>query len=324
MKFPFPLSSGWPASAALALLLCGGAANAGTGPAPAGRIVRLGDETLRVEVEIEPADLPRQFGPRFDATARVRAISAQGVAFVASNGWPDEFGLNGFGVLGFDEAAPGGEFIKVGVGVLRRPDGRPYKFNQPYATVRTFPAAVTRVDSSCLDVRQEGEWPERGWGYRYTKSYQVDLSSRTLVIRYEMANIGRRELPLEHYNHHWTLIGEVPVGSQYVLQSAFPLQPGAASAYRRLGAAWTTREAVLTGVAYHDQTEIIPKELNRYYLGRRDRSATVESRGDYEASEFACYASPDGFCPEVFFRTIVQPGESVTWSRHYTFTVNKK
>jgi hypothetical protein len=64
----------------------------------------------------------------------------------AITGPSEEFVANGK-ALGFDDAKPGGTFIKIGVGVLRRPDDRPY---DPY---RLYPLA------------DGGRWTPARWSF---------------------------------------------------------------------------------------------------------------------------------------------------------------
>ena len=47
-----------------------------------------------------------------------------------------------FSSLGYDEAAPGGVFLRVGIGALRKPDGKPY---ERFRTYEIVDAGVWRV-----------------------------------------------------------------------------------------------------------------------------------------------------------------------------------
>ncbi len=75
--------------------------------------------------------------------------------------------------LGFDEAKPGGKFIRVGVGILERPDDKPY---ETFKTYKIF-------DHGEWEVKKGDDWisfqqslsSDIGYGYVYTK--RIDLKS---------------------------------------------------------------------------------------------------------------------------------------------------
>jgi len=286
-------------------------------------IYDLGDERFRVRIEISPNELVDEFGPRFDLTARVSSIVASGTSFLGSYGLVDEFGLKGIGVLGFAQAPLGGTFIKVGVGRLTRPGPEPYHFNTRYPVVQFFPTTVREANALRVVVEQVGG-NTGSFAYRYTKRYDVEPKASALCVHYELTNTGTNDFVFEHYNHHWFLINGVPMGATYTFQSAFPLVPAELRDWRRLGAALVLRQAVLATVGYHDQMTRIPKVLNLFFIGLRGTGPLIESKGDYEATEFALYAVSKGLCPELFYRASLRTGETASWSRNYLFHAERK
>ncbi len=79
-------------------------------------------------------------GARFDWSGVVSSLEYNGHQYFGE--WFDEHdplkhdGIVGpveeFGPLGFEEAAPGEEFVKIGIGCLVKPDDQPYVFHKPY------------------------------------------------------------------------------------------------------------------------------------------------------------------------------------------------
>src|SRR5438067_11361563 len=80
------------------------------------------------------------YGRWFQGTdAAVRDFEYRGAEIVAgpntaATGPAEEFNTNDK-ALGFDESKPGGTFLKIGVGVLRRPDERDYDHFRLYEIV---------------------------------------------------------------------------------------------------------------------------------------------------------------------------------------------
>ena len=63
--------------------------------------------------------------------------------------------------LGFTEAKPGERFVKIGVGVLQKPDAQPYQFSRAYPVVR-FGTWTVRHGLDWIEFTQE--LAEGGWG----------------------------------------------------------------------------------------------------------------------------------------------------------------
>jgi hypothetical protein len=80
----------------------------------------------------------------------------------AITGPSEEFVTDGK-ALGFDEAKPGGTFIKIGVGVLRKPDDAKYDMLRVYEMMDGGKWAVRR-DSDAIEFRHELSDPSTVYG----------------------------------------------------------------------------------------------------------------------------------------------------------------
>jgi hypothetical protein len=161
--------------------------------------------------------------PRFDATALVSAITWGANRFLTGEGLVDEFGLEGMGVLGFDEAELGDTFIKIGVGSLERDLSGRYRFQHRYPRRASFPVEVIatedqiRVSQLSADVR--------GFRYAYEKAYAVEEPGR-LRISYSLSNRGSRAFSFEHYNHNFFRMSSRAGMYDLRIETAFALASG--------------------------------------------------------------------------------------------------
>jgi hypothetical protein len=78
--------------------------------------------------------------------------------------------------LGWDDSKPGGTFIKLGVGVLRRGDGA-YNRYLPYEVLDSGKWAV-RKQSDSVEFSQELSDPASGYGYLYRKIVRLAKGNR--------------------------------------------------------------------------------------------------------------------------------------------------
>jgi len=140
-------------------------------------------------------------------------ISAQ---FTAMVGPAEEFG-----VIGYNEAKPGGLFVKPGIGALRRADETPYNHSKPYEIANGGKWEVERRRDLIRFVHTLKE-PSIDFGYVYTKVIALTSGKPQLTIAHVFKNIGAVSIRTNVYNHNFTTIDQQPPGPDYEI--AFPFQ----------------------------------------------------------------------------------------------------
>ncbi len=120
-----------------------------------------------------------------------------------------------FGEIGFDEAAPGGRFLKPGIGWLRRPDGEAYDRFRLYELldegVRT---TEVREDSVVFGQRLDR--------YNYLKTIRLS-GNDSFEIVHSLENLGDSPLRFTHYNHNFFTLSNDSVGPSREID--FPFRP---------------------------------------------------------------------------------------------------
>jgi hypothetical protein len=271
---------------------------------------------FEVQIETDLADFVEKFGPRFDRTAVVRQVTLDGHRFLGHWGMPDEFGLKGDGVLGFTNAPLGGDFVKIGVGRLIRNRTNNYTFWQRYPMNKLFPIRVhTTKDTVTVTQATDDQLP---WGYAYSKTYRLK-SDNELEICYELRNTGTNTWSFEHYNHHWFAPDGEAVGPSYAIEAGFQLPTNQCS-FTREGKTLRFGSAVPTNAPFYLEGDLtgVTERQNSFTITLRSLPA-IRFQGDFIPARFAAYAVPEAFCPEVFQRAEVNPGQTVRWSARYQF-----
>ncbi len=272
---------------------------------------------LAIEIQTMPSDFLKEFGPRFDQTAVLRSARVDGENVLGKWGMPDEFGIDGIGVLGYEQAQPGEHFIKIGVGLLERTEPNAYQFFGRYPIHHAFETQVEKSDNR-LKVVQETSG-KTAWAYRYEKAYQL-IEGEGLKISYQLTNRSNQSIQFNHYNHHWFRSEHAPIQAGDWVEVGFPI-PQHSSSFEthgrklRLGAPPSEQAPHYLAIdsAATDLTE------NHFTLYLNNR-AVVFYQADFSPIRFAAYAVPDGFCPEYFFQRTLAAGETATWSASYDFT----
>lgn len=293
---------------------------------------RIADGALSLDVALPDAALGYHRGTRFDWSGMIREVRFEGHSFVAPwkdshdpanhddcTGPAEEFGMDD--PLGFAEAKPGEPFVKIGVGVLERPDGSAYGFWKRYKIVEPGRWDVEAKGRS-IAFRQAIDGP-RGWGYSYEKTVSI-TDDATFTIAHTLKNTGSRPIATTHYAHNFLKIDGEPIGPSYWLTFPYevePLAPAPGLAEVR-GKAMTFREVIPPG---RDVAVKLsgprPAGENVVTVRNRKTGAAVRIAGDAPLAKLNVWSVGTATCPEPFVAIDLAPGRSTTWTNTYTFSL---
>jgi hypothetical protein len=274
---------------------------------------------LRAEVIVDPAHLIESHGPRFDNTAYVNNVWLNGVQFLKDgSGLVDEFGIEGVGVLNFDDANADTPFLKIGVGELLRNDRQPYFFDTRYRVNRLLPVTATG-DKNHLAVRQTSD-VVNGYGYAYEKTYTLNASENSVRIEYRVRNIGTRPFTFEQYNHCFFQLGRRWIGPSYRVELGTDVQPDPKLAKAAKIDGHTVTVLAAPAKAWRLLNDHpAPGDTPAVTVRNAGTGLFIHCDGDFALSRFALYVDPEVICPETFATFTIAPGETATWSRTFAF-----
>lgn len=228
-----------------------------------------------------------------------------------------------FVAVGMNEAQIGGEFLKIGVGMLVKPDAKPYSFMTPYTlknggkwTVKTFKDKV-EFTHELTDAA--------GYGYVYRKTVKLTKGKAELVLEHSLKNTGQKPIETQTYNHNFFMIDNEPTGPN--IQTLFPYEVSAEG--KGFG---TVVKAENRMIAF---TKEVPQGENVFSAGVKGFDATpedydiliqnlktgagVQIRGDKPLEKLVYWACHTTSCPEPYIKLSVKPQEEVKWKINYTF-----
>jgi len=166
----------------------------------------------------------RYYGPWFNRRSHgVRDFEFDGDAIVAgpesaATGPAEEF----WPPLGFDDAAPGGTFIKIGVGILQRSDAAAYS---PFTTYRIVDPGVwtSQTGPDVVRFTQTVEDSESGWGYSYEKTMRLAANAPALEVEHSLRNMGHHPIVAAQYSHNFLTLDGESVGPDLVVTVPFAI-----------------------------------------------------------------------------------------------------
>lgn len=279
----------------------------------------------RLSVEIAPPGTMYQ-GSRFDWTAFITQvildeqhtfavpeslIPGQGSGGV---GFCNEFGISE--PIGYDDAAPGHHFPKLGVGLLRRPDDEAYNFFRPYE-ITPFPIRVETTDDRCVFTVD----PLDCGGYAAGLTKSVTVHDNTLRIDYRLENVGQKPLRTTEYCHNFIGIDRQPVGPDYCLSFPYPVRLTETPGILDIHGESVSWKGIPTEDFYFRPEDFSQTSPHRWELFHCPSGLQVTEESFFQPDLIAVWGKGHVISPEVFVRIDLKPGESMTWARQYSFSM---
>jgi hypothetical protein len=260
---------------------------------------------------------------RFDWAGVIPSLQYKGVEFFGQ--WFPRYDpklhdsivgpVESFDAIGYDQAKPGGTFLRIGVGLLRRADEKPLNNFTTY------------------EIADGGKWSSRASKdhvefthdlkgvYLYRKIARVDKDK--LILEHILKNTGKEVLETDVYNHDFFMIGGLPSGPEITVQ--FPFETRATADLKGL-AAVRGKEMVYSRELVRNES--IMTDLEGYGPSPRDYEIRVENRqakagvlqtSDHPISKLRLWSIRTTVCPEAYTHVRVEPGKEFRWQVAFRF-----
>jgi hypothetical protein len=225
------------------------------------------------------------------------------------------------GGIGYDEAQTGGSFIRIGVGVVRRPDDAPF---QPFRTYEILDPGKWSVRRSAGSIEFTHELTsDFGYGYIYRKTLRLTPGKPVLTIEHSLRNTGKKAIVTAQYNHNFFVMDGKPTGPAASVQFAF--EPRATADLKGMAEVRGKRLVYLKelepGQSTFTQLEGYGRTARDYDLRLEHKGAGIGVRitGDRPIGKFVYWSIRTTFCPEPYIDLRAEPGGETSWSYTYEF-----
>jgi hypothetical protein len=269
----------------------------------------------------------------------------------AAVGPAEEFNTDGT-ALGFAAAQPGGTFVKIGIGVLRKPaagappdpprpsppPGRgtagrgpqdPDRYDHSRAYVIVDPGKwITKKSRDSLESTQELNDPADGYSYVYRKTIRLLPDEPKLVIEHSLRNTGSKPIRSTVYNHNFfTLDKEGPsegltITVPYQIQSQRPPTQGLLEAHANqlvyVKTLLDKDRATATLGGFGDTAKDYDFRVENKKLG-----AGYHVTADRPPSNVALWSIRTVMAVEPYIAMSIDPGKEFTWMLTYDYFTTK-
>src|SRR5258708_2995103 len=187
---------------------------------------------VRAKLHLPDVERGSYRGTRFDWAGIIYSLQYEGHEYFgrwyerhdpkihdAITGPVEEFVLNN-SALGYEAAKPGGSFVRIGVGVLRKPENETaFKRFGTYEIVDPGKRTINKKADS-IEFVQELKGPD-GYSYVYRKTVRLVKGKPELVLEHSLKNTGQKAIETSVYNHNFFVIDNEVVGPDVVIQYSF-------------------------------------------------------------------------------------------------------
>ncbi len=266
-----------------------------------------------------------QWFTKYDPSVHDVAYDPAGKGYAASRNSASMGPVNEFtGVdripLGYAEAPVGGTFIKIGVGVLRKPDEERYSSHNNYEIVDPGTWTVRSGKDRVVFIH---EISHGDYGYIYRKTVRLVEGKPQMVLEHELRNSGRLPIETSVYNHNFFVIDNQPSGPDFEVTFPFELHAG-----RPMKDMATVEGKQIKYLRVLKNDDVVSSSIEGFgdsaadydfRVGNRKTGAGVRVRGDQPLSRVFFWTIGSVFSPEAYNHMRIEPGQQSSWNLTYEF-----
>lgn len=225
---------------------------------------------------------------------------------------------------GYNEAKTGGKFIRIGVGIIEKPN------EDRYAMFSTYKI----LDHGTWKTEQGKDWisfsqtvnSDFGYGYVYTKT--IRLKNDGFLIEHSLENTGEKALETDQFNHNFLMIDKKQSGPPFKI--IYPYEISTADDMKGF---FEIDGNELKFIKKVDEQSNVFLNINGYSNNVSDHRVTVvdEDTGagmtfsvDKPLYRMAFWACKTTLCPENFIWISAAPGKTEHWTSDYTLFVKSE
>jgi hypothetical protein len=223
---------------------------------------------------------------------------------------------------GFDTVKAGGKFLRIGIGMMIRPDDKPFFFGTRYAIANGGKWETKNVKNG-IEFRHYLK--DDQYAYVYTKTLSLPDGESKLLIRHELKNTGRTTIETTTYNHNFFVIDDQPTGPSFTIRFPYSLS-GAGKGDGEMGKLNGNQIEYLR--VLNKGENLSYSDLKGYGNEAKDYNISIENSiskagvnisGDRPLHKLVYWSAPKTVCPEPFIKIRVEPGKTFSWTYTYIF-----
>ncbi|MEP7265982.1 MAG: hypothetical protein ABI844_00040 [Saprospiraceae bacterium] len=230
--------------------------------------------------------------------------------------------VEAFDPIGYNEANVGEKFLKIGIGMITKPQEEKYFFANPYQIVKNGKWKVKKHPGNVIFTHK---LKDQGYGYSYKKTVSLVEGKPELEIAHTLKNTGQKTLEGNVFNHNFFVMDKQITGPDFEI--IFPFKPeGVASNKDETGNIEGHKITFSKVFSKNDHLQYAP--LTGYGNSSDDYDLRIENHhtgagvriiGDKAISKFVFWSAEKTLSPEPYIHIKVEPGQEISWKISYQF-----
>jgi len=226
-----------------------------------------------------------------------------------------------FSAIGFEQASNGGEFIRIGIGGLRKPaDNRFERFGY-YELSNPGKWTIKKAKDRVVFTHQLKD--AAGYSYTYEKKVRLVKGKPQMILEHKLKNTGKKAIQTNVYCHNFFTIDRQPTGPNSVVKFAFPVSITKENPLARINNRQIEylRELVPPETVSFTDIQGYGNSVKDYdfRIENTKTGAGVRITGNRPLAKIIYWSSPTTQCPEPFIDINIQPGETFSWNIIFDF-----
>ena len=223
--------------------------------------------------------------------------------------------VESFSPLGYEEAKPGETFVRIGVGILKKPDERPVNDFRTYEIVDPGKWTV-RPSADAVEFTQD-----LSGVYVYRKTIRLDGAA--MVIEHMLRNTGAKAIDTSVFNHNFYMLDKQPTGPDVVVR--FPFDVHSDRDWNGLaetrGKEIVYLKELTKGPSVYGMMQGFGSSASDFDIRVENRKsgAGVRQVGDQPISKLVYWSIRTTACPEAYNHFHIEPGKEANWRIRYEF-----
>ncbi len=226
--------------------------------------------------------------------------------------------------VGYDEVKPGGNFLKIGIGMMAKPADTKYSFTSYYQLINP---GIWKVKKKKDQVEFNHKLSDEKYAYEYKKVIQLIKGKPEMVISHTLKNTGKQTIKTNVYNHNFFVLDNQLTGKDHVIEFPFPLS-NAVPVKEDLGKIDGNRIIFLKEFTKNDH--LYYGSLQGFGSGAKDYDIKVENHktgaavritSDRPLLKLIFWSAQKTVCPEPYTHIEIKPGDTFSWKIFYQFYI---
>ena len=284
---------------------------------------------IHARIYLPDADKGYYRGSRFDWSGVIPKLTCDGHSYYGQ--WNPDYAprihdaimgpVEDFLPVGFNEAKPGEGFLKIGIGILERPDTSAYSIVPPYEILS---GGKWEVKTNQASVEFQHTLNDTAYSYVYKKTIELIKDKPEMVLSHTLTNTGKKIIETTVYDHNFFMLDSQSTRAGFIIRLPFNITAMGGNE----DLAIINNNQIIFKKELANNEHVYYGDLHGYSNDAKDYDIKVENQNTGAAAEITCdkplaklafWCASTTICPEPFIHIKVNPGETFSWKIFYKY-----